>query len=416
MPSHEALEEVLNSRQLTHSLSLAFAQGLAAMLVLLGCQSSLAEAARSPRLAAAAAQSLKGIYLVANIAEGDSLSSSGSRRDFSPALANRFINGAFLKDAWNHLEPSDGVFAWGELDRQVRLAEAAGKKISLGIQAGTATPPWVYAAGAAPFHTITPEAVNDNFCRPQDVPVPWDPVFLRKWTDFVRAFGARYANDPRLVAVKITGIDITTPETGMPHSIGETRTKKKGAHAGMACTFPNDDANWLAIGYTQDKVFGAWKRIANAFATAFPRQALVVMTSTHSMPSIGPDGRLDPTGAAEGFASNAFFSDGAAAYGKRFAAAQNGWRPGHLDPGVSSFAARTGNPFGWQPSWPIKCLEDGAKERMGTGDCTERRAVEQLFRTGLGSRPTYLELLHPISGTTAYNDLIQQAYGQVMAR
>jgi len=389
---------------------------LAPLMLLLAGEASLAQEAPRSARGAAAAEALRGVYLVANIAQGDSLAASDSRHDFSNAMANRTINGAYLKEAWNDLEPADGVFAWGALDRQVRLAEAAGKKIALGVQAGTATPPWVYGAGAAPFRTITREAANDNFCRPQEVPIPWDPVFLRQWTDFVRAFGAHYADDPRLVEVKITGINITTHETSMPHSIGQTRTKTKGSRAGTPCALPNDDANWVAAGYTQGKVFDAWKRIANAFAVAFPRQALVVMTSTHSMPSIGSDGQLDPTGAAEGFASNAFFDYGAATYGKRFAAAQNGWRPHHLDEGVLSFAARTGNPFGWQPSWPIKCREGGARTKVGEADCTERKAVEELFQTGLASRPTYLELLHPLTETNAYDDLIKQAYDQVMGR
>ncbi|MEO8881815.1 MAG: hypothetical protein ABI377_00060, partial [Devosia sp.] len=116
------------------------------------------------------------------------------------------------------------------------------------------------------------------------------------------------------------------------------------------------------------------------------------------------------------FASRAFLSYGAATYGKRFVAAQNGWRPGHLDEGVLSFARATGNPFGWQQSWPIKCRENGERLPLGTGDCTKRKAVEELFATGLASHPTYLELLLPISGTHAYDDLIARAYTQVMGR
>ena len=390
--------------------------GLSTLMVVVFALVIFAHAAQSSRPQSATDRSLSGIYLVANIDRGDSLAVSGSRRDFSAALSNRYINGAFLKTSWSDLEPADGAYEWSALDAQVKIAEGAGKKVALGVQAGTKTPGWVYAEGAKPFHTITTEAADGNFCQSQSVPIPWDPVFLRKWTAFVAAFGARYANDPHISEVKITGINTTTNETKMPHSPGETRSKKKGSRAGIPCTFPNDDANWLAAGYTQAKVFGAWKRMATAFAVAFPKQALTVMTSTHSMPSVGPDGRYDATGSAEAFATNTFLSYGAAAFGKRFAAAQNGWRPNHLDAGVLSFAAKTGNPFGWQHSWPIKCEEEGRRVHLGSGDCTERRAVEELFRTGLQSHPTYLELLHPVSGSNAYDDLIKEAYMQVMGR
>ena len=361
-----------------------------------------------------APDSVRGIYFVANMGRGDSLTATGTRRDFTAALANRYINGAYLKDYWNSVEPADGVYDWAAFDKQIRVAEAAGKKIALAIQAGTKTPSWVYAEGARPFQTITTETAEGNFCQSQNVPIPWDPVFLRKWTALVAAFGAHYANDPHVVQVKITGIDITTDETVMPHSRGETRSKKKGSRAGVPCTFPNDNANWISEGYSQAKVFGAWKQMAHAFAAAFPKQALTVMTSTHAMPSIGPDGQVDPTGAAENFASDTFLSYGAATFGRRFVAAQNGWRPNHLDEGVLRFASRTGNPFGWQPSWPIKCKDGGGRQRIGSEGCTERRAVEQLFQNGLKDHPAYLELLLPLFSTNAYDDLIKDAYTNVV--
>jgi len=331
-------------------------------------------------------------------------------------VANPYINGAYLKDYWSDVEPADGAYNWSALDEQMKIAEAAGKKVALGVQAGTKTPSWVYAAGARPFQTITPEGALGNYCQSQSVPIPWDPVFLSKWKAFVVAFGAHYARDPHISEVKITGIDVTTDETVMPHSTGETRTKKKGAAAGKVCTFPNDDANWIANGYTQAKVFGAWKQIAAVFAAAFPKQALTVMTSIHAMPSIGPDGRYDPTEAAAGFASYTFLPYGAATFGKRFVAAQNGWRPNHLDEGVLRFATTTGNPFGWQPSWPLKCREDGKNVHAGSGDCTERMAVQELFQVGLQHHPTYLELLVPIGRANTYDDLIKQAYTQVMGQ
>jgi hypothetical protein len=388
--------------------------GIAILGLVVSNYATVAEAALPPRQSTSHAV-LNGIYVLVDIGNGDSLVAAGSRRDFTAALSNRYINGVYLKQTWRNVEPVDGAYDWAVLDKQVKIAEASGKKIALSLQAGTEAPAWIYAEGAKPFHTVTTEGANGNFCRPQTVPVPWDPVFLKKWTALVAAFGARYARDPEVSEVKISGIDITTNETNMPRSTGVTLTKKKGAAAGRVCKLPNDVANWIAYGYTQAKVFGAWKQIAASFATAFPKQSLTVMTGVHSMPSIGADGRYDPTGAAGSFASDTFLPYGAATFGRRFVAAQNGWRPNHLDPGVLKFAAKTGNPFGWQPSWPIQCREHDQDVHIGTGDCTERLAVQQLFQVGLQTHPTYLELLFPIASPNAYRDLIQQAYTQVMA-
>ncbi len=357
---------------------------------------------------------LNGIYLLVDIGEGDSLVAPESRRDFTVALTNRYINGIYLREFWKNVEPADGVYRWATIDRQVRIAEKGGKKIALSVQAGTKTPDWVYAEGAKPFQTITTEGANGNFCQPQAVPVPWDPVFLKKWKALVAAFGAHYAHDANISEVKISGIDITTDETDMPRSTGNLLTKKKGAASGKTCSLPNDVSKWITYGYTQNKVFGAWKQIVGAFAGAFPYQSLTVMTSVHSMPSIGSDGQYDPTGAAASFASDNFLSYGAATFGKRFAAGQNGWRPNHLDPGVLKFARKTGNPFGWQPSWPIQCREHDRNVHIGIGDCTERLAVQQLFQVGLQTHPTYLELLFPLCRTGVYQDLIQRAYTQLM--
>ena len=79
-------------------------------------------------------------------------------------------------------------------------------------------------------------------------------------------------------------------------------------------------------------------------------------------------------------------------------------------------ATTTGNPFGWQPSWPLKCREDGKNVHAGSGDCTERMAVQELFQVGLQHHPTYLELLVPIGRANTYDDLIKQAYTQVMGQ
>lgn len=84
------------------------------------------------------AASIAGIYAVAR------LNPKVSRE----VLANRYVDGLTLRYWWRNLEPSEGRFDWGKLDRDIALARSYGKKVSLTVGAGYGTPPWVYTASA----------------------------------------------------------------------------------------------------------------------------------------------------------------------------------------------------------------------------------------------------------------------------
>src|SRR5689334_244279 len=81
------------------------------------------------------------------------------------------------------------------------------------------TPTWVYSAGAASFTFIDKASPT-----PKVIPVPWDPVFLREWTEFIADRGARYGGNDALSHGKVPGVNSTTCETMLPSSQGETVT------------------------------------------------------------------------------------------------------------------------------------------------------------------------------------------------
>ena len=114
----------------------------------------------------------------------------GDSMKVQPAtLQNPAVDGVSLRQNWSEVEPSDGVYNFAYLDANIQAAQAAGKLVAISVAAGEGTPSWLFAEGAQGFKTIDPSAS----CQLVEIPIPWDPVFLSKWTTFIQRLGAHYA-------------------------------------------------------------------------------------------------------------------------------------------------------------------------------------------------------------------------------
>lgn len=156
-----------------------------------------------------------------------------------------FVKGILVRVGWQHLEPSEDNYNWSLIDGQIAAANTYGKKISLGLGSGPSTPSWVYAAGAQSLQAISPPA--------DTLPVPWDPVFLAKWTDLVADVGAHYANDTTIRLVYITNSSTNGFEMQLPFA---------------------STPSLSALGYSDAVHTNSWKTVVNAFGTAFPNHYL----------------------------------------------------------------------------------------------------------------------------------------------
>jgi hypothetical protein len=150
---------------------------------------------------------------------------------------------------WTQVEPQKGVFNWGAIDGPLSQWARYGKKVGLRVYtssmgqynsswnnqtAGSATPSWVYADGAAKV-TETDGSV---------LPVYWDPVYERDLTGFVQALAGRYNSNPTVVFIQApSGFD------------GESFVDGTGNGSKLAL--------WQSVGYSdtvwENTVFWTWR-------------------------------------------------------------------------------------------------------------------------------------------------------------
>lgn len=239
----------------------------------LGALMALALALSGAGRASAYTPNINGVYALG----------SAMRPDIPEAtLSNPAVDGVALRFFWDQVEPAEDAFNWSPMDREIGIARAHGKKVSFSVTPGVRTPAWVYAAGAAPFTYIWNRPFGFAQCSQQRLPIPWDPVYLAKWSAFVHAIGRRYAANPSVVMVKVTGINSGASEMNLPHGGGFSAVNCPGGG--------NDDANWRRVGYSRDKIKLAFRTIGDVFAESFPRQALAFGITPVGLPLLDSEG------------------------------------------------------------------------------------------------------------------------------
>jgi PKD repeat protein len=217
------------------------------------------------------------------------------------ALANANVDGVLLRTEWNVVEPTAGTYNWSYLDGQVAAAAASGKKVSLVVKPGANTPTWVYAGGAVSFSYTDPKSG-----LPAAMPLPWDPVFLADWTQFIQALGVRYGSWAALTQVKVTGINMSSEETNLPNT-------------------STDTTDWQAAGYTRVKVENAWQTIADAYSQAFPEVKIALIVVPNAFPPIDDNGNIFySSGGGDPALSNYLINLGISRYGQQFIVQNNG--------------------------------------------------------------------------------------------
>ena len=206
------------------------------------------------------------------------------------------LDGVYVQALWGTLEPKEGAYDWTTLDAELDRAAANGKKVSLSVAAGDATPSWLFTAGAKKLafvvahHAAGGDAVASE-CKTIDLAAPWDPVFLAKYGAFIEALGKHVAASKakaNLRVVKIEGINEFSSELRLPAVPGGN---VKG------CALTDCPAKWLGAmggGYRPKKVIEAFRTLATAWAKAFPDVELgLEILEAGAFPPIGDDGKKE---------------------------------------------------------------------------------------------------------------------------
>lgn len=121
-------------------------------------------------------------------------------------------NSGYQRFAWSALEPAEGQFNWKPIDEALAGWSARGGQFSFGVMCASShskdpyvTPKWVFDAGAKYRLLDMKNLSNPNAGTPGQKAVPefFDPVFLVKLKNFLKAMGARYDGDERVAFVDI---------------------------------------------------------------------------------------------------------------------------------------------------------------------------------------------------------------------
>jgi len=150
-------------------------------------------------------------------------------------LATPQTSGIHLRDTWAFLEPAVATNSFSWLDDQVSRAKRLGKSVTLGVYTGIRSPTWL----GVPLV--------------DGVPIPWDPVVNLAHQAMVADLGAHFGGDPAISAVHISS-------PAMSES--------------LEMFLPDGLTN--VAGYTDQKIIDVWKSSIDAYASAFPNQALVL--------------------------------------------------------------------------------------------------------------------------------------------
>ncbi len=188
------------------------------------------------------------------------------------ALANPDVVGMSIRQAWAELEPSEGNFDWSFLDSEVARAAAANKVVLLRILTQSGKPAWVTTAiqnAGGTFFTFDDDGVTTT------IPVFWDPTYLAKKKAMITALGAHFTANPAIKVVAASFANAVTEDWNVPHT-------------------PQDIQNWLAAGYTTDKLLDAGKQIIDATMAAFPHQYITLAIKGNGHVPAKSGQNLDP--------------------------------------------------------------------------------------------------------------------------
>ena len=225
---------------------------------------------------------------------------------YTGLLADPAISGITVGQHWDHIQLDDpacvltnscadgpGGYDWSYLDDAFAAANAAHKSIQLLINPGVESPAWLMnripscdglftGSGTAPsncgkvtFNNFPEQAHADSTDPP--LPLPWNPVYILAWDDFLVHLSARYSSNPALTYIGMAGPVCASTEIIFPTTLNKS-IQLYGMPADQAWQILIQHSFPYLPGYeNSDQVFiDAWKQTIDAYELIFSGITLVI--------------------------------------------------------------------------------------------------------------------------------------------
>lgn len=160
------------------------------------------------------------------------------------ALAQPYVTGALVRQRWEQLETSKGVYDFRSLDNQIDIIRQAGKQWSLAVNAGPYVPSW-WGGQRVEFQWR-------NGLR--NMPSPWDADYLNGLKSLANALADKYGDDDTL---KLIYVPLISPN-------------------GIEGAWRNGTPSWNTLGYTPERHAQGVLDAVTIMADAFPDKAVAV--------------------------------------------------------------------------------------------------------------------------------------------
>ncbi len=178
-----------------------------------------------------------------------------ANRPTAETLSSNAIEGVLVSARWRELEPTEGVYRWEHLDERIAAVASAEKVVVLNVMtAGINVPDWLLRKPG--IETFSFEGTNPNqpiYGEHFIIPLYWDETYLKAQGEFIKALGARYAENTAVVGVMVSFLGTVNNDWYIPHSATETLLRE---------------------GYTTERMTAIGIATLDRWANAFPTQAL----------------------------------------------------------------------------------------------------------------------------------------------
>jgi hypothetical protein len=289
---------------------------------------------------------------------------------------NPHVAGLTFRTSWVDVEPTQGNFVWVKLDTVFNNAEKNGKWVELVLIPGFGTPAWaLQGVQTATFSVKYGPGKGEQL----SLPLPWDQTYLNRWFVFLKAVSVRYQNRPSFIKIAADGPTSVTAEMSLPNE-------------------PADLCTWVKLGYSSDRLIGAWKQAFANYTQIFPRQYFSL--ALYPPPPIVSTTRCqngNPTGTAHDESQRvraAIVGLGADTYPKQFVLQTNGLTAAKEDT-ANAGGYDVVKSYGGLVVIGFQLTTSAMSHPTDMGDPDGATALQKSLQKGLDAHVQFLEVYEP---------------------